>query len=610
MLKNINGLISIRTLNAGLSITGNASLENIDGLKNLTEVGLDEFLNNGSLTISDNASLRNIDGLSSLKSLYGGRNGGLFIQNNPLLTNVDGLSSLTAIDAQIAGGLFIENNARLNNLNGLRSVTSITWGPAGRISIQNNPSLENVDGLSSIKTLGVIPAFTMAVVNNPVLRRCCGLFSIFSLIGSEILGTLVTMSGNGTGCTVEDVIAGGICTGNNGTGLRGEYFNNVNLTGTPFATRVDPQVDFTWNASSPATGINADNFSVRWTGQVEAPVTGNFVFSTVSDDGVRLWINGVQVINNWTDHAPTVNNSVAIPLTAGAKYDIRMEFYEHTLGAVARLLWAYPGQAQQPIPQSRLYPAGTPGSGTGLSAAYYNNISLTGVPVLTRVDPQVDFTWDAASPAMGINADNFSVRWMGQVEAPITGNYVFSTLSDDGVRLWINGMQVINNWTDHAPTVNNSVTIPLTGGTRYDIRMEFYEHTLGAVARLLWAYPGQVQQPVPQSRLYAAATSSLARISLAEHSTEITSTQEDTDVLVYPNPAKDVLNVVIHSNIRSEVGILIQSPVTQEGAALSANLVEGENYFEIPVHNLKNGLYILTINQAGQKIARKIMIVK
>ena len=87
-------------------------------------------------------------------------------------------------------------------------------------------------------------------------------------------------------------------------------------------------MNFTWGTAAPAAGVTADNFSVRWTGRVQAPVTGTYRFTTVSDDGIRLWVNGVQVINNWTDHAATTNTSAGISLTAGVKYTITLEFYE------------------------------------------------------------------------------------------------------------------------------------------------------------------------------------------------------------------------------------------------------------------------------------------
>jgi uncharacterized protein VirK/YbjX len=145
-----------------------------------------------------------------------------------------------------------------------------------------------------------------------------------------------------------------------GTGLTGWYYNDPG-TGTKFTTlvrtRTDATVNFDWASGSPVPGVvKADDFSVRWTGQVQAPVAGNYTFSTVSDDGVRLWVNGALRINNWTNHAPTTNTSAPITLAAGMKYPVVMEYYERTGVAVARLRWAYAGQGTQAIPQSRLFP--------------------------------------------------------------------------------------------------------------------------------------------------------------------------------------------------------------------------------------------------------------
>ena len=101
-------------------------------------------------------------------------------------------------------------------------------------------------------------------------------------------------------------------------------------SGTRFTTlaltRVDPTVNFTWGTGGPGGGVTVNNFSVRWTGSVQAPVSGTYRFSTVSDDGIRLWVNGQQVINNWTDHSATTNTSAAITLTAGVKYTITLEY--------------------------------------------------------------------------------------------------------------------------------------------------------------------------------------------------------------------------------------------------------------------------------------------
>ena len=99
-------------------------------------------------------------------------------------------------------------------------------------------------------------------------------------------------------------------------GLTASYFRNMTLTAPASLVRVDTTVGFNWGNGSPASGFPSDNFSVRWTGFVRVVTTGSYRFQTNSDDGVRLWVNGTQLINNWTDHSPTLNNSVAVTLTA------------------------------------------------------------------------------------------------------------------------------------------------------------------------------------------------------------------------------------------------------------------------------------------------------
>jgi beta-glucosidase len=62
-------------------------------------------------------------------------------------------------------------------------------------------------------------------------------------------------------------------------GLKGEYFDNVNFAGAPAMTRIDPQVQFDWNAATPDKSISASHFGVRWTGTIEVPVAGDYAFS-------------------------------------------------------------------------------------------------------------------------------------------------------------------------------------------------------------------------------------------------------------------------------------------------------------------------------------------
>jgi hypothetical protein len=149
-----------------------------------------------------------------------------------------------------------------------------------------------------------------------------------------------------------------------GTGLHADYFNNRTLTEPAALARVDATVNFNWAQGSPASGtIGADQFSVRWTGQVEALYTQTYTFYASSDDGVRLWVDGQQLINDW------VNRSVAesrgtIALVAGRRYDIRAEYYENGGSAAMKLSWSSAGTPKQVIPQAQLYVPGA-GGGTG-----------------------------------------------------------------------------------------------------------------------------------------------------------------------------------------------------------------------------------------------------
>lgn len=154
-----------------------------------------------------------------------------------------------------------------------------------------------------------------------------------------------------------------------------------------------------------------------------------------------------------------------------------------------------------PVPAANLRgPNGEP----GLKAEYFANKTLAGAPVLTRVDPEVSFDWGMMSPAPGIPADDFSARWTGKLVVTTSGKYRFGAIADDGVRVYLDGKLIAEDWTDHAPaTVTGEVT--LEAGKNYDIRMEYYESKIGAVARLAWQPPAVVKTGSPYAEAVDAA---------------------------------------------------------------------------------------------------------
>ena len=144
----------------------------------------------------------------------------------------------------------------------------------------------------------------------------------------------------------------------------------------------------------------------------------------------------------------------------------------------------------------------TPKTGTGLAGGYFNNTTLTGAPVLERIE-RVGFTW-SGSPGPGVDADQFSVRWTGFIEASATGGFQFQTRSNDGVRLWIDGNLVIDHWAAHGTSYDTTAAIPLVRNQRYAVTMEYYDVSGTGVARLSWKTPsGTNFYVVPLNRLYA-----------------------------------------------------------------------------------------------------------
>jgi hypothetical protein len=138
-----------------------------------------------------------------------------------------------------------------------------------------------------------------------------------------------------------------VCQSSTIQNWRGEYFNNVSLSGTPALVRDDAQIDFNWGTHSPASGtIGADQFSVRWTRKLDLSA-GRYRFTLTTDDGARLWVNGHLLIDAWRDQAVrTYTGDIDLPTGA---IPVKMEYYENTGHAVARLSWG-PASSTSPSP--------------------------------------------------------------------------------------------------------------------------------------------------------------------------------------------------------------------------------------------------------------------
>lgn len=136
----------------------------------------------------------------------------------------------------------------------------------------------------------------------------------------------------------------------------------------------------------------------------------------------------------------------------------------------------------------------------GLRGAYYGNLDFKELKLLT-IDPNIDFAWKGGAPK-SVPVDHFSVRWTGQVMPRYSEQYTFYVLTDDGVRLWIDGQLLIDQWHDQ-PATEYSATIDLETGRWYAIQLEYYERAGEATIKLSWSSRSQVKEAIPQSRLYS-----------------------------------------------------------------------------------------------------------
>lgn len=251
------------------------------------------------------------------------------------------------------------------------------------------------------------------------------------------------------------------------------YWNNETLSGEPVLQRREAGLGYNWGAGLPAPEVDSDHFSARWQRYLNVEA-GTYRFTASSDDGMRVWVDGDLIIDEWSDH-PLQTVSADKQLGAG-RHLIVVEYYEDAGGAVAQLTW-------QPV-------AANGGNWRGV---YFNNRDLDGSPRLVQYDPHINFNWGTGSPAPDqIDPDNFSVRWTRDLNLP-AGLYRFTLTVDDGARLWVNGLLLIDEWQAQSPsTYSADVNLP---GEPVPVRLEYFEHTEGALVQLRWQTLAQAPEP-------------------------------------------------------------------------------------------------------------------
>jgi len=294
--------------------------------------------------------------------------------------------------------------------------------------------------------------------------------------------------------------------GGSGNGLLGYYFGNTNLDGSVFV-RLDEAIDFDWSIGEPAPGVPIDYFGVVWSGDIEAPATGEFIFFVEADEHGVLSIDGKLVA---TAHSRRVGAETASPpvtMVHGKKYPLQFTCFDWTGSARVRLLWSGPDQAKSVIPKGRLYAKGfgplhsaSIAADRGLLGTYYQDSDFGGGS-RSRVDPIIDFNWSGRDPLPGLSRSNLSIRWTGQIKSDHSEEYTFYLFADERARLWIDDKLIIDRG-DQAWLAETKGGIPLVAGEKYDLRLQVQSRSGNPVARLAWSSASVSKTNVPATHLF------------------------------------------------------------------------------------------------------------
>jgi len=308
-------------------------------------------------------------------------------------------------------------------------------------------------------------------------------------------------------------------------GLLGEYFDSFQTENETAirVKRIDPQIAFNFGYDAPTETrgqIEAESFSERWTGYIKVPVTGNYTFKTLSDDGVKLIINGTTLIDRWDYISLDYTIGTPIRLEAGQLYSFTLEHQQLPLYAAVFLFWESDNAGVQMglVPGTAFFVTKdnydaykTPvflnelsRTGTGINKLFYD-----GAEGLDQGDDAdfieeggiVNYIWGASSPDESLLGDRFSARMTGCIEGKFTETMTMQFIVDDGIRVWIDDKQIIDSWEPHSGAVIEG-SFDMVQGQKHNIVIEYNDIGQGATCIMRWKSASQELEVIPLQYLY------------------------------------------------------------------------------------------------------------
>ncbi len=243
---------------------------------------------------------------------------------------------------------------------------------------------------------------------------------------------------------------------------RGRYWGNRYLSGNPKYTRYSSRVDFNWGKTGPGGGIGGTNYAVRFN-RTRYFDPGLYRFHVRVDDGVRVWVDNVLIIDEWHDTAPK-EYTADKQLSAG-NHTLQIDYYQNQGGALVKF-WIDRLDAR-----------------AAWKGEFFNNTDLSGDPAVVRHYNAIDFDWGKGVPVAGITADYFSAQFTGDFYF-LGGQYRFTATADDGMRIWLDDNLILDRW--HVTSARTyTVDVDVSEGDHH-LKVRYFEEKGAAVCKLRW----------------------------------------------------------------------------------------------------------------------------
>jgi hypothetical protein len=271
----------------------------------------------------------------------------------------------------------------------------------------------------------------------------------------------------------------------NGDGLKAVYYNGINFN-TAAVTEVDPAVVYFWQGCSPNPGVSATAFSAKWIGQIESNYSESYTITADVDGAVSVVVNGQILVNQWVENTPVAAFMGTIPLTAGVKVPIEVDYFASNGNPQIQLSWQSPSQPFGHVPHENLFsgtsPAPTP-TPPALSACQQTAVVdgvlnewawSTGTPfssvtktVLGQTfgsSAQFKVLWDSNNLYFGAQVTDGQLTNNG-ASPPWKGSAVelyLNTANDRSVTITAHDFEYIFGWGNTTPWETNGRTTGVT----------------------------------------------------------------------------------------------------------------------------------------------------